>query len=109
MTVRREVDAFPGVVEGTSYGTLAFRVSKKLFVRFHQDGSTLVVRCDPDHRDALLKAKPNAFYVTDHYVEHPWVLVRMFVVEPADLSEVLEQAWRRCAANQLLAEYDACT
>lgn len=97
--------ALPGVAEGSSYGTPAFRVSKKLFARFHQDGTSLVVRCDLDQRDALLRANPDAFFVTDHYVDHPWVLVRLSAVHPGVLAEVLEQAWRACASRRLLDQH----
>jgi hypothetical protein len=35
-TVREMATALPEAVEGTSYGTPAFYVRKKLFVRFHR-------------------------------------------------------------------------
>ena len=35
-TVRSMTARLPGAVEGTSYGTPAFKVGKKLFARFHQ-------------------------------------------------------------------------
>ena len=40
----------PRTIEGVSYGTPAFRVSKSLFVRLHQDGESLVVKIDADQR-----------------------------------------------------------
>ena len=37
-TVQAIARALPGAVEGMSYGTPAFHVRKKLFVRLHQSG-----------------------------------------------------------------------
>jgi hypothetical protein len=92
--VRDVVSGLPGVEEGTSYGTAAFRVRGKLFARFHQDGESLVVRAEREARDALLDTKPQSFFVTDHYRGHPWVLVRLGRVSRSDLRDVLVQAWR---------------
>ncbi len=39
--VRRIGLAMPGVEEGTSYGTAALKVKKKLFVRLREDGDSL--------------------------------------------------------------------
>jgi hypothetical protein len=95
-TAREIALRLPGVEEATSYGTPAFRVRRKLLARLHQDGDALVVRADFDAREALLRAKPKAFFVTDHYLAHPWVLVRLAAVSRSDLSDVLTEAWRSC-------------
>ena len=97
------MSGLPGVEESTSYGTPAFRVSKKLFARFHQDGESLVVRADREAREALLHAKPKSFFVTDHYRNYPYVLVRLGSVSRSDLRDVLVQAWRQCAPPRLVA------
>ena len=93
-TARAIALRLPGAEESTSYGTPAFRVRKKLFARLHQDGDALVVRADFDARDALLRASPRSFFVTDHYRAYPYVLVRLAAVSRADLTDVLTQAWR---------------
>ncbi len=106
-TARKLALALPGVEEGTSYGTPAFRVRGKLFARLHEDGECLVVRADLDIRDLLLQADPRAFLVTDHYRAHPWVLARLGTVSRDQLGEVLEQAWRQRASRRLVQEFDA--
>jgi hypothetical protein len=93
-TARALALSLPGVEEGTSYGTPAFRVRRKLFARLHQDGDALVVRADFDAREALLRTKPRSFFLTDHYRAYPWVLVRLASVSRADLEDALGQAWR---------------
>jgi hypothetical protein len=93
-TVRGIARALPGAEEGTSYGTPAFKVGGKLFVRQHQDGESLVVKMEPDERAMRLKSDPRTFHITDHYVNYPWVLVRLSVVDRDELQALLFDAWR---------------
>jgi hypothetical protein len=104
--VRRIALALPGVEETTSYGTPAFRVRGRLFARLHQDGEHLVVRARPDQREALIAADPKCFSVTDHYRDHPWVLVRLSAASRTALAEVLTEAWRQRASARAIAAFD---
>jgi hypothetical protein len=70
-TIRKVALSFPGVEEGTSYGTPAFKLKKKLLVRLHQDGASLVLKVGDATRDHLLEADPGTFFVTDHYRSYP--------------------------------------
>ena len=105
-TVREIARELPGAVEGTSYGTPAFRVGKTLFVRQHQDGESLVVKIDPDERTMRMKAEPKTFFITDHYLNYPWILVRLATVARDDLRDLLEDAWRQSATRNDMASYD---
>jgi hypothetical protein len=98
---------FPGVEEGTSYGTPALRVKGKGMCRLRTDPDALVVRVvDLDDREALLRGQPEVFFTTPHYDGYPYVLVRLDVVKPGLLAELLEDAWRIRAPKRLAAEYD---
>jgi len=94
--VRRSFLPLPGVVESTSYRTPAFKVAGKLLARLREDGEDLVVRANFEEREMLMVAAPEFFHVTDHYVRHPWVLVRL-----------AEQAWRAVAPKRAVAVWDA--
>ncbi len=96
-TVRALSLALAGVEEGTSYGTPAWKARGKLMARMREDGETLVVRVDPEARELLMRSEPQTFFVTDHYVGHPWVLVSLPRVNEAALAAVLEEAWRLVA------------
>ena len=96
----------PGIEQGPSYGTPALRVRGKLFARFHQDGESLVVRVEFDQRETLLVAEPDAFFLTDHYLRHPWILVRLASVDRQMLQTVLEHAWRLRAPRALVKQVD---
>jgi hypothetical protein len=98
--------ALPKAEEGTSYGTPAFKVGGTLFARLHQDGESLVVKIDPGERAMRMKADPETFYITDHYLNYPWILVRISSVDAADLRDLLEEAWRLSAPRRLVSDFD---
>lgn len=98
--------ALPGVEEGTSYGTPAFRVRGKSFLRMWEDGETLVLKTDWHERDFLLRSDPAAFFTTDHYDGYPIVLVRLPRVHPEQLRALVADSWRRHAPKRLVAEHD---
>jgi hypothetical protein len=101
-TVRRLGLALPETEEGTAYGTPALRVRGKLFARLREDGASLVLRTDLVERDLLLAANPKVYFITEHYREYPWVLVRLAAVQPDELAELLADAWRRVAPKRLV-------
>ena len=100
-TVRQIAQTLPGAEEGTSYGTPAFKVKGKLFARQHQDGESLVVGVDFDEREEMMNAAPEKFYITDHYRNYPWMLVRMSKVRPDELRDLLIGPWRRAGPKNL--------
>ena len=106
-TVRKLAIALPGAEESTSYGTPAIKVRGKPFVRLHQSGEALVVGMDENDRALRMKADPETYFITDHYLAYPWILVRLSLVREDDLRELLEDAWRRAAPQSLIDSYDA--
>jgi len=107
-TVRELAKALPGAEESTSYGTPAFKVHGKLFVRVHDREEALVVGVEMADRALRLKADPETCYLTDHYLNAPWILVR-WTVSQSDLAELLEEAWRRVAPPDLIKSKSAQT
>ncbi len=102
--LREAALALPGVQEGTSYSTPALHVRKKLLARLREDGETVAVRVELLDRDVLLAADPRAFFVTDHYLAYPWILVRLSEARHGVVVELLEQAWEREAPKRAVAE-----
>ena len=101
-TVRQIAQTLPGAEESTSYGTPAFKVKGKLFARQHQDGESLVVGVDFEEREEMMNAAPEKFYITDHYLNYPWMLVRMSQVRRDELRDLLIGSWRRAAPKNLV-------
>ena len=99
-TVREIAQTFPGAEESTSYGTPACKVRGKLFARQHQDGESLVIPVDFEARDEMMTTSPDKFYITDHYLNYPYVLVRMAKVNADELRDLLTGAWRRVGGKE---------
>ncbi len=105
-TTQEIARALPGAVEGTSYGTPAFHVRKKLFVRLHQSGESIVIMIDLAERKALMELDPETCFITEHYLNYPAMLVRLATVRPQALRELIADSWRSRAPANLVAEYD---
>jgi hypothetical protein len=105
--VRRISLAWPEVEDGTSYGTPALKVRKKLLVRLKEDGDGLVMPgVPPDERDMLVESQPNVFYFTDHYKDYPIVLIRLSKATPATVEPLLRRQWRTLASKAAIREFD---
>jgi hypothetical protein len=101
-TLRRIAFSFPGVEEGTSYGTLAYRVSKKFICRMKEDGESLAIRMEFGEREILVEGEPETFYFTEHYRNYPMVLIRLPKVHPDELKRIFGNAWRRFASKRII-------
>jgi len=100
-TLRRIALSMPGVEEGTSYGTLAFRVGGKLLARLYQDGKSVVVRVDFGEREILMEGEPDTFYITEHYRNYPMMLARLATLHPDELRRLLIQTWQKPAPKRI--------
>ena len=98
--IRKMALALDNVDEGTSYGTPAFKVKGALMARLRDDIGALVVRMSIDDRAELMAADPETYFVTDHYLEYPWRLVRLSKVRPDAMRDSLRGAWRSAAAQR---------
>jgi len=105
-TVGRLARALPGVEESTSYGTRSLKADRTLFARLREDGETLALRMDITSRDLLLRAEPDVFYITEHYRDYPWILVRLPKIGTQRMAELLEDAWRLAASRRRVASFE---
>jgi hypothetical protein len=88
------------VEEGTSYGTAALKVRGTLFARLKEDGETLVLGTTFEERDGLMAEERETYFITDHYLNYSWVLVRLKRVRPAAMRELLARAWKLARAKK---------
>ncbi len=95
----------PEVMEATSYGTPALKVNGKLMVRLKEDNETVVLRVAWEERERLVTLYPKVFFVTDHYRNHPWVLLCMSAASTKHLNEILLHSWRQVASKTIAKKY----
>ena len=101
--VRKIALGWPEVEDGTSYGTPALKVRKKLLVRLREDGDSLVMPGVPqDERAMLVESRPKLFYFTDHYRDYPMVLIRLSKAKRATVEPLLRRQWRALASKKAI-------
>ncbi|MDE3137620.1 MAG: MmcQ/YjbR family DNA-binding protein [Acidobacteriota bacterium] len=97
-TVRKIGLALPGVEESTAYGSPALKARGKLLacipVHRSAEPGSLAVCVDFNDRAALLAEAPDIYYVTDHYLPHESVLVRLSRMNPDALRDLLGMAYK---------------
>ena len=96
-TVRRIGLGFAGVEESTMYRSPALKVRGKLLacITIHKSAEpgSLAVSVDFDQRAELMATAPDVYYLTDHYVNYPCVLVRLSRIHSDALRDLLVTAW----------------
>ena len=93
----------PDVEVTTAYGQPSLKVRGKMFVCIASHKSaepnTLVVMMDFADRDALLEDDPGTYYLKDHYVNYPCVLVRLSRIHNDALRDLVIGAHRFVSAT----------
>ena len=96
--VREIALALPDAEESTIHGAPSLKVRGRLLtcpaIHRSAEPNTLAVRVDFDERAELIAAEPSVYYVTDHYVNYPMVLVRLSRIDRNALRDLLGMAWR---------------
>jgi hypothetical protein len=83
---------------GFAWSYLARDIPKKPRV-LHPE--VLAIRCELPRKELLIEAAPDRFFDDDHYRGFPAVLVRLAVVDEAELAALLEGGWRLRASRRL--------
>ena len=87
----------------TTWGQPALKVGGRMFVCMASHKSaepnTLVVMMDFGDRDALIEDDPATYYLKDHYLAYPCVLVRLSRVGAAALRDLVIGAHRFVSAK----------
>jgi hypothetical protein len=93
----------PAVEVTTTWGQPTLKVRGKMFVCMASHKSaepnTLVVMMDFADRDALLEDDPETYYLKDHYLNYPCVLVRLSRVRADALRDLITGAYRFVSAR----------
>ncbi|MCE0765372.1 MmcQ/YjbR family DNA-binding protein [Pseudonocardia kujensis] len=99
--------ALPEVEVSTSYRTPALKVRGKGFARLRTEAEGgLMLVCGTDEKEALLASGDPAFFTTPHYDGYGSILVDLTEIDPAQLAELVEEAWRRKAPARLVRDRD---
>jgi hypothetical protein len=98
--IRKIAMTLEGVEEATSYGTPAFKVRGAMIARLRDELGALVVRMNIEDREALIAEDPETYFITDHYLEYPYILVKLARVHPDAMRDLLAGAWKLAAREK---------
>ena len=108
--VRAIALSYPGVEEGTAYGTPALKANSKFLTRLRaEDASIVLVDVTFDERELLMEVEPQTFHLTPHYRNYPSVLARLATLDPGTLRNFLERRWRNVSPKKVVKAWDAET
>lgn len=99
--------ALPEAVEDVWFRTPALKVRGKAFVRLKEDGESVVFPLESvDEQEFLITARPDIYFITDHYRGYPAVLARLRALRTPECRLRLEQSWRLKAPKTLVKQLD---
>ncbi|MFD0632902.1 MmcQ/YjbR family DNA-binding protein [Catenulispora yoronensis] len=115
-TARRLAASLPEAEDQSEPESLAIRLRGKLFAWSYLervDGTgprvpqldVLAVQCAHEEKEALISARPDAFFTTEHYRGYPAVLVRLAEIDDDELRTLLVAAWRMRATKTMARQY----
>jgi hypothetical protein len=94
----------PDVEVTTSWGQPSLKVHGRMFACMASNKAaepdSLVVMMDFPDRDALIEDDPETYYLKEHYVGYPCVLVRLGRVAPDALRDLVIGAHRFVSAKE---------
>lgn len=118
--VRRLVAALPETAEGTSHGSVSWKVKGKLMVWERPlraadhaalgvaapDGEILgAAVADEGVKHALIADRPDFYFTTPHFDGYAAVLVRLAAIDDDELAELITEAWLARAPKRLAASF----
>jgi hypothetical protein len=105
--LRQLVRALPEAEERETWGHPTFRVRDKLFAAMSDDGRQASVKATKQEQAALVAAAPETFGIPAYVGRHGWVSIQLATSDPAEVRELLVEAWRLTAPKRLVTAYDA--
>lgn len=99
--------SFPEVEEAVAYGCPILKTRGKMLARLREDGESIVVKVDKILRSSLLDSESDIYFIEDHYVEHPLILIHLNKISVDDLKYLMEMAWRMTATKRAIQSFDS--
>jgi hypothetical protein len=107
--VREIALSMPEVWETTAWGQPTFKAVKRILAvephpRPDVAPNSVGVPISFEERARLLAARPDVYYLTDHWAKSPGVLVRLSSIGREELREILNSAWHYVMERQASAK-----
>lgn len=102
--VREIALALPGIEESTTARGTSLKFGGRLLacqaIHRSAEPNSLMVRVNAEERERLLATEPDTYYITEHYVGYPAILVRLSRVSADALRDLLASAALRIGESK---------
>ena len=106
--VRAFACALPRSSEAFVRGRVKFRIGRIVYLSFSRDGAVMGFAFPKDWRDALVESEPEKFSLPgESDLRYHWVHVRLAMIGPDEMQELVEDAWAFVAPKRVADEYRA--
>ena len=106
--VRRVAGPLPRSEEHLIRDRVKFRVGKIVYVAFSRDETVIGFGFPKEERDALVASQPDVFHLPDAVnLRFQWCQAWMATLDPAQMEELVIDAWRMCVPKKISAAYVA--
>jgi len=105
--VRELALRLPRTTEGLVRESVRFRVGRIVYLAFSPDETTMGFAFPKEERDALIASAPDRFQLPrPSDLRFNWVHVRLDRLEPAEMRELVLDAWRMVVPKRVAAALD---
>lgn len=104
--VRSIALGLPRTTEALVRGRVKFRVGRIVYLAFSHDETVMGFAFPKEWRDALVATEPDKYMLPGAGdLRFNWVLVRLAALDPAELRELVLDAWAMVVPKYLSAAY----
>ena len=89
-------------------GRVKFRIGRVVYLAFSGDGTVMGFAFPKEWRGALVEAEPEKFSLPgESDLRYHWVQVRLAMLGPDEMQELVEDAWAFVVPKRVADEYRA--
>jgi hypothetical protein len=104
--VRALAETLPRSYEALVGGRIKFRVGRIVYLSFSRDQTVMGFAFPREQRHWLIGGAPEKFmYPSASDMRYHWVLVRLAELEPAEMRELVLDAWRMVVPRSVAEAY----
>jgi hypothetical protein len=104
--VRAVASALPRSYEVLVRDRVKFRVGRLVYLAFARDETLMGFAFPKDEREVLVATEPDKFLLPKPGdMRYHWAVVRLAAIDPAEMREIVHQAWRMVVPKKVAAEH----
>lgn len=104
--VRALASTLPRSYEVLVHGRVKFRVGRIVYLAFSRDETEMGFAFPKEWREALVESEPKKFRMPDASdLRFNWAVVRLAAIDPAEMRELVIDAWSMVVPKRVAADY----